>query len=219
MNPYFGSWIPISTMVFMFASGRARLASASPPPAPGKAARPGTCRLGFRVDRVLGAGMGRTHGKERSVPGWCRRVVCLLLVALTLSCTTSARYTRLDGTPALTTGHWTKVRSDPPTYFPKGVPADHPTTHHDGSWVSTGDAQGTRFFIPFRGKLPAEYSELVSEALAERDPSKAEALAEEDRREQQAAAAGIALAPLALPLMPIVHPIMAAEKHAEQEDD
>ena len=59
--------------------------------------------------------------------------------------------------------HWHKVRSTPPTYFPKGVPANHPTGLRDGSWVFTGDKAKTRYFIPLRGVAS---NNLITEARA-----------------------------------------------------
>lgn len=71
------------------------------------------------------------------------------------------------GSVALQPAHWSKVRSNPPTYFPKGVSADHPTTASDGMWVKTGDAAGTQYFIPARG---VDTKGLIAEAMAARTP-------------------------------------------------
>ena len=59
--------------------------------------------------------------------------------------------------------HWHKVRSNPPTYFPKGVSAGHATGFSDGSWVYSGDKAKTRYFIP--GNDVATKS-LVAEAMS-----------------------------------------------------
>ncbi len=65
--------------------------------------------------------------------------------------------------------HWHKVDHSPPTYFPKGVPADHPTAFSDGSWVFTGDKAKTRYFIPLHGVASKS---LKREAMARRTPEK-----------------------------------------------
>lgn len=67
---------------------------------------------------------------------------------------------------------WRKVRSNPPTWYPHGVAADHPTDHHSGEWVYTEDAQGTRFFVPFHGLPKEQRNALIAEALAARNPDK-----------------------------------------------
>jgi hypothetical protein len=64
--------------------------------------------------------------------------------------------------------HWHRVKASPPTYFPKGVASDHPTGNQsDGMWVETGDAAGTRYFIPNRG---VDSRLLVAEALTQVTP-------------------------------------------------
>lgn len=93
-----------------------------------------------------------------------------LLAALTLvSCSTEPQ-ARQGSTPVtLQPAHWYKARSNPPTYFPKGVPADHPTDFDEGSWVMTGDAVGTRYFIPVRG---VDSRALTAEALTTMTPER-----------------------------------------------
>lgn len=72
-----------------------------------------------------------------------------------------------SGPVALQPSHWSKVKDSPPTYYPKGVSADCPTAVSDGMWVMTGDAAGTRYFIPARG---VDTKGLTEEALAARTP-------------------------------------------------
>lgn len=43
---------------------------------------------------------------------------------------------------------WNKVKSSPPTFFPKGISAKHPTGFSDGQWIESGDSAKTSFFIP-----------------------------------------------------------------------
>ena len=67
---------------------------------------------------------------------------------------------------------WVKVRDHPPTWYPRGIPADCPTDHRNGDWVFTEDAQGTCFFIPRHIPQPAQRKQLLAEALAARQPDK-----------------------------------------------
>jgi hypothetical protein len=75
---------------------------------------------------------------------------------------------------------WVKVRDNPPTWYPRGTPADCPIDHHSGEWLYTEDSQGTRFFIPYHGLTVDRRKALVAEALAARDPRKARKIAYED---------------------------------------
>jgi len=61
--------------------------------------------------------------------------------------------------------HWVNVSSHPPTFYPHGVAVDCPTDYQSGEWIYTGDAQGTRFFIPLRGIVGIPRQSLVQEAL------------------------------------------------------
>ena len=114
-------------------------------------------------------------------------VLLLLLIATIslISCSSSldAHRARMAGPSALETGHWTKVRTNPPTYFPKGVPADHPTDYHNGYWVRPGGAHGNQFFIPNRGHGKLSEKQLIAEAWAAAAPSERARLEEEARRE------------------------------------
>jgi hypothetical protein len=82
--------------------------------------------------------------------------------------------------PGCAGGQWTMVRSDPPTWFPRGLPADHPTDCASGEWVHTGDSRGTRYFLPVHGLEWERRRSLVKEALAARSPEVTKRLARED---------------------------------------
>ncbi|BCX48051.1 hypothetical protein HAHE_19590 [Haloferula helveola] len=86
---------------------------------------------------------------------------------------------RFTGPSALETGHWYRARTNPPTYYPKGLPREAPTGYRQGSWVYAGDSAGTRFFIPDRGSADLSSRELTSEALAAMAPEKKARLGEE----------------------------------------
>lgn len=103
-------------------------------------------------------------------------ISCLspLLAAGTLaSCGTGSPPRSVSSPVALQSAHWFKVKNHPPTYFPKGVLADHPTTHNDGSWVMTGDPAGTRYFIPLRG---VDSRALTTEAMTTMTPERSKDL-------------------------------------------
>ena len=70
--------------------------------------------------------------------------------------------------------HWKKVANHPPTYFPKGTSADHPTGVSDGSWVFSGDQSGARYFIPARG---LDSRRLTAEAMMTMTPKRRVVLA------------------------------------------
>lgn len=75
---------------------------------------------------------------------------------------------------------WVKVSSQPPTYYPRGIPADCPTDHWSGEWVETGDEKGTRYFIPLHG-LGERREALVDDALSARSERKLAVIEAEDR--------------------------------------
>jgi hypothetical protein len=75
---------------------------------------------------------------------------------------------------------WVKVSSQPPTYYPGGVPADCPTDHWSGEWVYTGDEKGTRYFIPLHG-MGDKREALVHDALSKRSALKLDTIEAEDR--------------------------------------
>lgn len=66
---------------------------------------------------------------------------------------------------SLNPDHWYKVKDKPPTYYPRGVKADHPTTSDEGMWVMSGDEAGTCYFIPVRG---CDTRSLCAEAISTR---------------------------------------------------
>ena len=121
--------------------------------------------------------MHSSTSKEAAAPGRIRSIrhlpdilncLGLLLAVGTLaSCGTGSPGKPVSSPVVLQPAHWWKARNNPPTYFPKGVPADHPTTASDGMWVMTGDPVGTRYFIPVRG---VNTEALTAEALTTRTP-------------------------------------------------
>ena len=114
-------------------------------------------------------------------------ILCLVAAASLISWGTSldAHRARIAGPGALETGHWTKVRKNPPTYFPKGMPADHQTDFRSGYWVMPGGAQGNQFFVPLRGYGALSEKDLIAEAWAAATPTERARLEEEARREDR----------------------------------
>ena len=97
----------------------------------------------------------------------------IFAACILVSCGTSSPTKPVSSPVFLQSSHWFKAKDNPPTYFPKGVPADHPTTCSDGSWVMTGDAAGTRYFIPLRG---VDSRTLTAEAMTTMTPERSKDL-------------------------------------------
>ncbi len=92
-------------------------------------------------------------------------LLALLAVSLLASCGSS----KIDAQSALQSGNWKQINKKPPIYYPKDTPADHPTGFQDGYWVESGNAAGTRFFIPMHNtSLPPK--QLIAEAQATMTP-------------------------------------------------
>jgi hypothetical protein len=100
------------------------------------------------------------------------QLLCLaLLAAFTSSCATSGKSDPSTHVEPTISRSWVKVSSKPPTWFPRGVPADHPSDFKSGDWVYVEDPKGTRFFIPLHGISKDRRKVLQSEALAARHPA------------------------------------------------
>jgi hypothetical protein len=100
----------------------------------------------------------------------------LLMMFFLSSCATTTPKT-VNPVPS---PHWVKVRSNPPTYYPRGTPSDCPTDFHNGEWVHTGDDKDTRYFLPLRGLSSERRTNLLHEALAARSPNMKNQIARED---------------------------------------
>jgi len=126
---------------------------------------------------------GADHGRLHRTAG--RFAVLLVLVALINSCSTTVSQLRTvpAGSPSIApaaTSRWVKIHPDPPTWYPRGTPADHPTDYRSGEWLYTEDAVGSRYFIPVRGIAKERREALRKEALAARSPRKVARIAGED---------------------------------------
>ena len=124
-------------------------------------------------------------------------ITCFLLAAVLLvSCQATAPPVARPSAPR--SDHWVKVASHPPTYYPRGVPADAPNGPGDGEWVFTGDEQGTVFYLPLRnhGKVPRDV--LLAEARSARSKKRLQEIARRDRELQMEAVVG---ATFGLPLL------------------
>ena len=89
-----------------------------------------------------------------------------------------------SGTPAVSaivSSHWVQVSSRPPTFYPRGVSAECPTDIESGEWVTTGDAKGTRYFIPVSCPPGVPRKTLVNEAISARSPQKIQQIEDETR--------------------------------------
>ncbi len=101
--------------------------------------------------------------------------------------------------PSIHADHWTKVTSKPPTWYPRDVPADCPTDFRSGEWISTGDAHGTRFFIPVQGIPTGKRQDLLHEALAFRSEQQRREIRDEAKENLKTAGIAVALMPVAVP--------------------
>lgn len=101
-----------------------------------------------------------------------RLSIVALLAIMISSCSTSINLDPSTHTVPALSKSWVKVRSKPPTWYPRGVAADYPTGHHDGMWIYAEDSLGTRFFIPHHGLSPDLRRSLENEALAARHPER-----------------------------------------------
>ena len=93
-----------------------------------------------------------------SFPRLLKILGLLLLMGNLASCSSGS-----NSSATFQPNHWRKVSDNPPTYFPKGVPAGHATGFNDGSWVHSGDEVKTRYFIPSQGVATES---LVAEAMS-----------------------------------------------------
>ena len=104
----------------------------------------------------------------------CSSFELLALVSMTLitsSCTTPKKSDPSTHLAPSVSSSWVKVSSKPSTWYPRGVPSDHPTDFKSGAWVYSEDTLDTRFFIPVHGLPPEKRKALVAEALATRHPN------------------------------------------------
>jgi hypothetical protein len=83
--------------------------------------------------------------------------------------------------PAVVSSHWVQVSSRPPTFYPRGVSAECPTDIASGEWVTTGDAKGTRYFIPVSCPPGVPRKTLVNEAISARSSQKIQQIEDETR--------------------------------------
>lgn len=113
-----------------------------------------------------------------------RLAALALLAAIVSSCSPgTAKLDPATHTVPAISNSWVKVRSKPPTWYPRGVAADHPKDHRSGSWIHAEDSLGTRFFIPFHGLPPDSRKALEAEALAARHPERVQEIADENTRQ------------------------------------
>jgi len=121
------------------------------------------------------------------LPPQVRRFMLPVSVAIgclaSVSCQTSGVPQPQVQTACYQSGHWTRVATKPPTYYPQGVASDTPTDWSCGEWFRLCDAADTRYYIPF--KLPAgrNRQRLVNEVCALRTEDYDRQIAKEDTEE------------------------------------
>lgn len=112
----------------------------------------------------------KTSSSSRLRRSLCRFAFLIILAAVTSSCSTSGESDPSTHVAPPISRSWVKVKSKPPTWYPRGVPADHPTGFKDGEWIYLEDTLDTRMFIPLHGLLPDKAKALKAEAMAARHP-------------------------------------------------
>ena len=118
--------------------------------------------------------------RTRSYRAFVKVIICGFVASMMSSCSSEPRKVdQSKHTVSKISNSWVKVRSRPPTWYPRGVPADHPTDFSNGSWTEAEDSLGTRFFIPTHGLPVALRKSLKAEALAARHPARAREMATE----------------------------------------
>jgi hypothetical protein len=135
------------------------------------------------VDNLIDRGQSMISCRE----DWRKKIkhgpMHLLLVIGLVSCASTPPQPHASakaGQPVRISDHWVKVRSNPPTYYPRGTPSDYPTDFQSGEWVHTGDENDTRYFLPLRGLSSERRTTLLHEALAARSPNMKNQIARED---------------------------------------
>ena len=115
-----------------------------------------------------------------SLRQWIPGLAGLMSVIAMTSCQTTSNPPNATRVAVSTAAvKWVKVSSQPPTFYPRGVPADCPTDHWSGEWIYTGDERGTRYFIPLHG-LGEKRRMLVHDALSARSEGKLKQVAAQD---------------------------------------
>lgn len=93
----------------------------------------------------------------------------LSLMGILSSCSTGLNTDSASAAVSFQSSDWNKVGNSPPTYYPKGVPADHPTGFSNGHWVLTEDRFDSRHLIPLHGVATKK---LTSEAMTKMTPER-----------------------------------------------
>lgn len=121
-------------------------------------------------------------------------LACLISGMALTACQTTSNSPGPTRVPMSTAAaNWVKVSSQPPTYYPAGVPADCPTDHFSGEWVYTGDERGSRYFIPLHGLDGIRRQILVADALGNLSDQKRNQINAEDWELNQRAVRNVVL--------------------------
>ncbi len=138
----------------------------------------------------------KTSYSNRLRRSGCQFTSLVILAAVTSSCATSKKSDPSTHVAPAIGRSWVKVKSKPPTWYPRGVPADHPTDFYSGEWFYLEDTADTRFFIPIHGLLPDKRKALKAEAMAARHPDTIQRITSEERvRKSKGVLSAIIVAP------------------------
>lgn len=89
--------------------------------------------------------------------------------------------------------NWVNVHSKPPTWYPRGTPANGPVDYHAGEWIYAEDSSDNRFFIPFHGLSTERRKTLLAEAFAARNPEKLKIINREETNRRIATGVGFVI--------------------------
>jgi hypothetical protein len=113
-----------------------------------------------------------------------RRFILLASAAtgclVSVSCQTSGVPEPQVPTARYQPGHWKRVTTNPPTYYPQGVDSDSPTAWANGEWYRVCDAADSRYFVPFKLPDGRDRQTLVSEVQSLRTADYRRQMAKED---------------------------------------
>ena len=101
---------------------------------------------------------------------------------LALMMLASCQSAKIQKTTAFDKTHWVKAFDHPPSYVARGYDPADGTTYSEGEWIESGDAKGSRYFIPYKVTGPVPRPELVKEAIAARTDKKRQEIASHNRK-------------------------------------
>lgn len=101
-----------------------------------------------------------------------------LLILMALS---SCQGMKVKPPVAVVGAHWVKISERPPAFQPRVCSGNKDTGYRTGDWFELGDAEGTRYFIPFIVPGPIPRQKFIDEVIAARPEKKQREMAHQAR--------------------------------------